>query len=601
MTSTYHRIAQPLAGESCAIGGPKISKDPIVLVDKLSYQYPRSPEPVLRNINLSIRPGEFLGIVGPTGAGKTTLCLAMNGIVPQFYGGRFFGGVRVTGLDTIETPTHVLARQAAIVLQDPETQLIANSVEDEVAFGLENLCLDRQTILSRIDWALDIVRLRGMHKKHPSELSGGEKQRLAIAAALAMQPKLLILDEPTSQLDPQGAQQVFVTARDLNKNLGMTIVLVSHATEELAEHADRIALLDGGQLEAIGPPGEVLDQPDLITRHSVRPPQVTRFFQHVRDRGLFSGQAPTTLAQAKTQYDRMHGRVAVRPAVWQVRPHDSPQTPALLSARSLTHTFPDGTPALHDVTLDVHRGEYLVIVGQNGAGKTTLVKHFLHLLNATSGEVLWDGQDVARLAVHELAQCIGLVMQNPDNQIFSTTVQGEVAFALSGLGIERAEVKERVDESLMQMGLIEYRDWHPLSLAKGDRARVVIAAVLAMRPQVLVFDEPTTGQDYAGAMRILNISRELHRAGKTVVVITHHLHLMPGYAERVVVMGKGAILLDGPIREVYRRTDVLGKTFLTPPQIVQLAAHIEAREGITLPILTPEELVECIRAAGASA
>jgi len=290
--------------------------------------------------------------------------------------------------------------------------------------------------------------------------------------------------------------------------------------------------------------------------------------------------------------------VQVHPLVVPETPPLLPASPALLSLRDVHYAYADGTRALRGVSLDIRKGEYVVLVGQNGAGKTTLVKHFLHLLEATQGRVLLEGQDVTHFTVSELAQRVGFVAQNPDNQIFASTVESEVAFALQNLGLGKAEVSDRVEASLNEMGLLECRSWHPLSLPKGDRARVVIAAVLAMRPEVLIFDEPTTGQDYVGARRILDVSRQLHQAGKTVIVITHHLHLMPGYAERVVVMGKGVILLDAPIREAYHNKAVLERTFLAPPQIVSFAQHIAQREGLALPALTPEELASCFTLAG---
>ncbi len=570
-----------------------MSRDAIVRIENLSYQYPRSPGLVLRDINLSIHKGEFLGIVGPTGAGKTTLCLALNGIVPQFYGGRFYGHVTVAGLDTVETPIHQLAQHVAMVFQDPETQLIANSVEDEVAFGLENIRVPRDEIRRRIEWALATVRLAGMEEKHPTELSGGEKQRLAIAAALALQPQVLVLDEPTSQLDPLGSQEVFATVRELNARLGITVILVSHASEEVAEFVDRVALLSNGELAGLNAPSQIFAQADLLPKYAIRPPQVTRFYLELRNRGFDPPSIPVTLERAVKVYDHMRTQIELKPlAVPEIATAEPPGS-VLFSVRDVEHVYPDGTRALHGVSLDLREGEYVGIVGQNGAGKTTLVKHFLHLLEPTSGQVFLDGQDVTNLEVSELAQQVGFVAQNPDNQIFNTSVEAEVSFALRNLGIGPAEVAQRVEESLDTMGLVDYRTWHPLSLSKGDRARVVIAAVLAMRPDVLIFDEPTTGQDYLGARRILDVSRQLHQAGKTVIVITHHLYLMPGYAERVVVMGKGIILLDAPIREAFHDTALLEHTFLAPPQIVQFAQRIASRENRALPVLAPEELAAC--------
>jgi len=266
----------------------------------------------------------------------------------------------------------------------------------------------------------------------------------------------------------------------------------------------------------------------------------------------------------------------------------------LLSVQNLTHIYPDGTKAIHDVSLDIFEGEYVLIIGQNGAGKSTLVKHFLNLLKPTEGVVKVGGVDTRELSVSDLARRIGYVAQNPDNQIFNSTVGDEVAFALRNLGYSKEEVELRTVESLKAMGLLEFRSQHPLSLPKGDRARVVIAAILAMKPEIIIFDEPTTGQDYRGAQYILEISRKLHKMGKTVIVITHHLYLMPEFAERVIVMGKGTVLMDAPIRKAYHAVDLLRATYLSPPQAVILSREIATLQLQPIPeLLTPEEVASC--------
>jgi energy-coupling factor transport system ATP-binding protein len=575
--------------------------DPILVLDKVSYMYPRSAQPVLRDISLQIRRGEFLGLIGATGAGKTTLCLTVNGIVPQFYGGRFFGRATVAGLDTLEHPVSELAQHVGCVFQDPETQLISTSVENEIAFALENLRVPREEIQARIPRVLAAVRLEGSERKHPHELSGGQKQRLAIAAALAMQPDLLVLDEPTSQLDPVGAEEVFAVVRELNRELAMTIVMTSHAAEEMAEYADRIALLSAGRLITVGKPADLYAQVDLLEQHSLRPPQVAQTFYMMRQNGLPIRDLPVRLQPALTALDALRHECQVVPAQVQSESPVRSGEP-LLSVRDLQHTYPDGTEALRGVSLDIHRGEYVLIIGQNGAGKTTLVKHFLSLLQPTAGTsprnggagtVVIGGTDSRQLAASELARRIGYVAQNPDDQIFNSTVGDEVAFALRNLRYPVQEVEARTMEGLQAMGLLEVRDQHPLSLPKGDRARIVIAAILAMKPEVLIFDEPTTGQDFRGARHILDISEQLHKAGKTVIVITHHLYLMPEYAQRVIVMGKGTILLDAPIRTAYHQVELLRSTFLNPPQAVLLARHLGQREGKALPLLTPREVADC--------
>jgi len=563
----------------------------IAVFDRASYIYPQAAQPALSDITLEIRAGEFLGLIGPTGAGKTTLCLMLNGVVPQFFGGRFFGHVTVSGLDTLDHPISALARHVGAVFEDPETQITATSVENEVAFALENLNVPREVILARIPHVLEAVRLEGLEKKHPYELSGGQKQRLAIAAALALEPDLLVLDEPTSQLDPVGAQEVFATVRELNREAGVTIVLASHAAEEMAEHADRVALLSRGCLLQVGTPGELYGAVERLHANDLRAPQVATTFYLMGKFGCALPTVPVRMSQAGDMLASLHHEPSQSPLCDAALPQPAVRAESpLLSVRDLRHTYPDGTQALHGVSLDVHQGEYLLIVGQNGAGKTTLVKHFLRLLKPTEGRVLVDGTDTQALAVSDLARRIGYVAQNPDNQIFNATVWAEVSFALENLGYSAEEVRSRTMESLEAMGLLADRDRHPLSLPRGDRARVVIAAILAMQPEIIIFDEPTTGQDYCGAKAILEISRRLHRAGKTIIVITHHLYLMPGYAERVIVMGKGTLLLDAPLRQAYHDGAALSASYLIPPQAVLLARRLSEEGSCACPLLTPYEV-----------
>jgi energy-coupling factor transport system ATP-binding protein len=566
----------------------------IVEIKNISYKYPRSVDFVMDQISLDIYAGEFLGIIGPTGAGKTTLCLALNGIVPQFYSGKFFGSVHVAGLDTLDHPISELARHVGQVFEDPETQLISTSVQNEIAFAMENLLFDREEILARIPEVLHAVRLEGTESKHPAELSGGQKQRLAIAAALAVRPDIMVLDEPTSQLDPVGAEEVFATVRELNREQGKTIVMASHAAEEMAEYADRLALLSHGKLVACGTPDEIYSDIELLTSNNLRPPQVASTFY------LINTKTDRKAVDVPVRYEEGSKKIkelADSAIVDLNKPLPEPVSytgEPLFSVKDLKHVYPDGTEALHGVSLDIREGEYVLIVGQNGAGKSTLVKHFLHLLSPTSGSVTIGGKDLEDYSVGELARRIGYIAQNPDYQIFNPTVEEEISFALKNLDYDKEDVIKRTDESLQSMGLDEFRDRHPLSLPKGDRARVVIAAILAMQPEIVIFDEPTTGQDFRGARYILELSQRLHEMGKTVIVITHHLYLMPDYAERAVVMGKGTILMDAPLRDVYHETKLLSSTYLTPPQSVLLSQELGRVKDMKLPFLTPDELSDRI-------
>ncbi len=578
---------------------------PVAVLDRVSYLYPHSDRPALSNISLEIRRGEFLGLIGPTGAGKTTLCLALNGVVPQFYGGRFFGRATVAGLDSLDHPISRLARHVAVVFEDPETQITATSVENEIAFALENLCVPRDEILRRIAWALAAVRLEGTEKRPPHTLSGGEKQRLAIASSLALCPDLLVLDEPTSQLDPVGTQEVFATVRELNRTLGLTVVMASHAAEEMAEFSDCIAVLDRGEIVQVGPPDEVYADGVRLAQLHLRAPQVAETFALARGKGLSVPRIPVrlqegiALARDLSMQHPLDQPVAC-PEGLAGHPLPGTDKAPLLSVRDLHYTYRDGPEALKGITLDLHAGEYVLLVGQNGAGKSTLVKHFLGLLRPAQGQVLLAGTDTRTLKVSALARRIGYVAQNPDHQIFNATVEEEVGFALRHLGFSERQARATVDESLAAMGLSDVRDRHPLALPRGDRARVVVATILAMAPEVIIFDEPTTGQDYRGAQAILAVSRRLHEQGKTIIVITHHLYLMADVAQRVIVMGAGRVLLDAPIREAYHADDVLASTRLTPPQAVLLAKTLHASFGMDdlCPLLTPAEVAGVLARTG---
>jgi energy-coupling factor transporter ATP-binding protein EcfA2 len=565
----------------------------IASFDEVSYFYPKSEKPVLNHITFEIKKGEFLGLIGPTGAGKTTLCFALNGIVPQFFGGRFFGEIRVAGLDTVEHPISLLSRNVCEVFEDPETQLVTTSVENEIAFALENQKVPKDEIVARIPRVLEAVRLEGTEKRHPHELSGGQKQRLAIAAALAVQPALLVLDEPTSQLDPVGAAEVFSTVRELNKELGVTILMASHAAEEMAEFADRIALISQGKIITDGTPGEIYAQVEMLEENYLRPPQVARTFYLIGNRHIPVPSIPVCLPEGIIALDEICKINKPHPVGELYKKEETNNREIFVSIKDLTHTYANGVQALHSVSLDISRGEYVLIIGQNGAGKSTLVKHFLKLLVPTTGSVKIGGTETGELEMANLAQRIGYIAQNPDNQIFTSTVGDEVSFALKNLEFPKEEVEQRTVESLESMGLLDVRNAHPLSLPKGDRARVVIAAILAMQPDTIIFDEPTTGQDYRGARYILDISKKLHQLGKTVIVITHHLYLMADYAQRVIVMGKGTVLMDAPIRKTFHEVDLLKSTFLTPPQAVLLARELGRSNGKTdFPLLTPEEVAQ---------
>jgi energy-coupling factor transport system ATP-binding protein len=372
----------------------------------------------------------------------------------------------------------------------------------------------------------------------------------------------------------------------------VTVVMASHAAEALAEHADRIALLVAGELETVGTPEAIFKQSERLGGHGVRVPQVTRTWQRLREAGLPVGELPVRLDTALAAAQQLRPQLApLSASAPQPEAGDAQGTASpLIAVQGLHHVYENGVEALRGVDLEVGPGDYLLIAGPNGAGKSTLLKHLVALLEPTQGRVLVDGRETGALSTSALARRVGYVSQNPDRQLFTATVEEEVAFALRNLGRPPEEVEARTVESLAAMGLLDRRQAHPLALPRGDRARVVIAAVLAMDPQILIFDEPTTGQDARGARAILEITRTLHATGKTVIVVTHHLYLMAEYARRMVLLSGGTRRLDAPLRQAYHEVDLLRRSDLEPPQAVLLARALCPGRAL----VTPEEVAACI-------
>ncbi len=584
-------------------------REPLITFDDVSYRYLGSKRYVLQHLNLAIHGGEFVTVLGENGAGKSTFCQTLNGVIPLSRGGRMRGCIRVDGRDTQKCTVADLAQKVGIVLEDPEAQLFTTSVLSEVAFGPENLGVDPEEILRRARWALEVVRLSGYEDHPPTALSGGQKQRLAIAAALTMQPDILVLDEATSQLDPVGTVEVFSVVRELNQRYGMTIVMATNKGEEVAQFCDRVLVLHKGELVGQGTPREIFADPALFEQVVIRAPQVCQLAHYLAERALPLADLPITLDEGKREVVQlMAGAPAPGPSQEETEPvASSPPSPSgatgcaaggawnsrevAVLVDDLAYVYePQGVGALKGVSFAVRRGEFVSIIGQNGAGKTTLLKHVVGLLLPTEGRVIVDGVDTRQTTVAELTTRVGFVSQNPDQQLFAQTVEEEVAFGPRNLGLGEDEVKERVDLGLRMAGLEAFRQEFPPALAKGDRAKVVMASVLAMQPRIIILDEPTTGQDYRGSHQIMQIAQRLHAEGCTVLVVTHDMALVAEYAARTIVLGQGEILLDDTTARVFAQPEVLRRTQVTPPQITQLAQALPRELGLPGNALTVQQL-----------
>ncbi|TET80995.1 MAG: ATP-binding cassette domain-containing protein [Anaerolineales bacterium] len=569
-----------------------------ISVKNVTYTYPEQDEPALKDVILDVERGEYLVIMGPNGAGKTTLCLLLNGVIPSVLGGRLRGRTEVMGLDTRRHHVYELAQYVGMVLQDPEAQLFTSNVRSEAAFAAENLGVPREEMTQRIDWALNVVRLQDFVQRPPTQLSGGQKQRLTIAAALVMQPLVLVLDEPTSQLDPIGAQEVFSVLRDLNQDLGMTVVISTHKSEHATRYADRIIVLDEGKIIFQGSPSKVFSNVELMDRIHVQVPAVTRVEWDLKE-ALGKKRFSVLLEDAQTSLTKLlEERGVAKQSVPEHRLSlPTPLVPNVpyIELKNLNFQYP-GTDkkALDNISIVIEEGEFVGIIGQNGAGKTTLVKNIIGLLKPTSGQVILDGKNVADEAVEDMARIVGLALQNPDAQLFAMSVAEEVAFGSTNLGLLEQEVAELVNRALAATGLEEFREVYPFNLSYGDRRKLSVAAVVSMEPDVLIFDEPTTGQDYKGRRELADIAKRLNEMGRTILMVTHDMDLIAEYTRRLIVMGDAKVLLDGPTAEVFQQVEILAETFIAPPQVTQLAISL-AEYGVPGNILVADDLSQVLQ------
>jgi energy-coupling factor transporter ATP-binding protein EcfA2 len=574
---------------------------------------PGEPVPALQSINLVVEPGEFLAVMGPTGAGKTTLCLALNGLVPQSTGGSFRGNVWVAGRNTKTYPVAELATVVGLVFQDAESQLFNMTVEDEVAFGPEGLGLSVEEIEGRAQWALDALGLADLRARSPARLSGGQQQRLAIAAVLAMGPDILVLDEPTAGLDPLGRHAVLAVMAELRRQ-GTTVIMATQDAEAAASMAGRVLVLEAGRIVLEGTPQTVFTQVEYLHSLGVDVPQVTELSYRLGIHPLFVTVDEAVLAlsgngwrlpqggnllgaSVKSQVKVVpqdsaeklaphsdqptaaglnHSPIGPQPLVGQVTPSQSGLKPAAAPAITFENTwyqYEGGAQALAGIGLAISLGERIALIGANGSGKTTLAKHVNGLLRPQQGRVLIGGYDTRRKPTGELSRQVGYVFQNPDHQIFAPTVREEVAFGPRNLGLDRGEIARRVQAALLAFHLTSMADVPPASLGYGQRRLVTLAAVHAMQPQVLILDEPTVGLDRRLTIQVAEWMADLNRGGAVVVLITHDMRLI-SLTPRCVVMDRAQVILDAPTEDFFTHLELLTRAGIVPPPTVELSRRL---------------------------
>ncbi len=544
----------------------EVDSEPVVEARGLSVTYQGAESPAVKEFSLDLKRGKAVALVGHTGAGKSTFLKCLNGLIPHFQRAELSGSLNVFRLVPAEHTVAELAGRVGIVFQEFENQLFSTNVEQEVAFGPENLGVHPGEIRARVAECLELVGLSGFENREPATLSGGEKQRLAIASVLAMKPDLLLLDEPTTDLDPDGKASVHGIIGSLRK-AGTTTLLVEHDIESVLNF-DSVALMRRGRLEWRGHPPELCVESDRLSDSGVRPHPVAATCQKL---GLNHITLDVNDAYKAINESFVPDLQRYRKTVETER--ERFKTSAMIEVHGLSHSYERGQLAVKDVSLSVAEGESVAIVGRNGSGKTTFVKHLNALLKPKTGKVHFRGKDVSGMKVSEVASHVGLVFQNPDNQIFCETVKEEVRFGPRNLGYSDEEIERLVAGAIETVDLGGMEKSDPFCLTKGERQRTAIASTLSCDPDVLILDEPTTGLDYTQERKVMSMLSRLNASGKTVIFITHSLHLVPEFARRVIAFTDGSVIYDGPVRAFFepQNRELLAQAGLVPPKIVELS------------------------------
>ena len=508
----------------------------------------------LAGVSLAVRPGELVAIMGESGAGKSTLLRCVNALVPSLVPAECSGEIHVGGMPVLGRSVGDLAGRVAMVFQDFEAQLFSTNVRLEVAFGPGQLGIPGDEIARRVAATLALVDLTGYAERDPSSLSGGQKQRLAIASILAMAPDVMLLDEAGTDLDPLGRGELYTALARLRRER-VTLVAVEHEIDPLLG-ADRLVLMRRGEVIATGSPADVARDPASFLRCGVRPHDLAVLGDRL------ALDLPLDLEGAAEALRRRD----VRPRIL-VSPQPARSTTApILEVEGVGFAYDGGPPVLEDVSLRIHAGEVIALIGQNGSGKTTLAKHLNGLLRPTRGSVRLDGVDLRRIPLERAAQQVGYVFQNPDHQLFAASVEEEVAFGPRNVGVRDGKLAARVRDVLAAVELQALGDCDPFLLSKGDRQRLAVATVLAMAPRVLILDEPTTGLDYPQQRRMLDLFARLRAGGTTVIVITHSPWVVAEYAERALLMRAGRLIFDGSFTQLVGAPDLLrSAAFELPP------------------------------------
>jgi energy-coupling factor transport system ATP-binding protein len=517
-----------------------------LVVENLSFRYRDRPVTAIRDISFETRAGEILLIAGASGCGKTTLIRCINGLIPRSYKGEMGGRVQILGEETKDWPLSRISQRIGTVLQDPERQILGTKVINEVAFGLENLAISREEIYARVDEALGFLKIPHLRDRETFHLSGGEKQKVALAGVLAMRPSILLLDEPLASLDPASAQDTLDTVR-LLADRGMTVLMVEHRVEDVLRiRPDRVLFLSEGEIRYLG--------------------EIEGLYQNVNYREV---KLPAERIVESARREPAPPELKILPSVAREAEVGAATRETLVTFENVAFGYEAETEVLHGINLEIRRGDVIAVLGANGAGKTTFVKHAIGLLKPKGGRVLVEGRDTHEASVAQIARTLGYVFQSPSHMLFAPTVHDELAFGPTNLRHPKEQIEKEVKEALKIVNLSEMEKDPPLALSFGQQKRVSIAAILAMRSRILVMDEPTAGQDYQNYMGFMDSILQLP-GFEAILFITHDVDLAVIYANRVLMIADGRLVADGPPREVLSDFEKLRANRLMPTSLLAL-------------------------------
>lgn len=549
-------------------------KKKIIEFKDFSFQYRVQAEPTVKNINLSIYEGEKVLIVGPSGSGKSTLAHCINGLVPFFYDGIVTGQLNINGNDATKMNIFELSKIVGTVLQDPDSQFIGLTVGEDIAFKLENYCISQDEMIDRVDKSAELVDIKKELYSSPYKLSGGQKQRVTLAGVTVDDVKILLFDEPLASLDPATGESAIELIDKMQKQNNKTAIIIEHRLEDVLHcDVDRVIVMDKGEIIADTTIDEIIRK-DILRKVGIREPLYLTALRYadceINDTLKLKNIETLELGEYKEKLKDWYENI-------EVYESDENQNP-ILELDNICFSYNNEKQILKNVFFKINKGDMAAIVGRNGAGKSTISKLVCGFYKPTSGRILFDGKDMVDYTIKERSEKIGFVMQNPNQMISKTMVYDEVAFGLKIRGLSDSEIKERVYETLRICGLYGYRNWPISALSFGQKKRVTIASILVLNPDMIILDEPTAGQDFKHYTEIMEFLVDLNKKGVTILMVTHDMHLMLEYTNKVIVLSEGEKIADNIPAYILTNKEIIEKANLKETSLHQLALKCDIED-----------------------